>query len=282
MKTTLIASVITCLFSLSASAQNKLTSGDIYRLNHEAVVQINVGESFSGDGFLISSDGIIATANHVVATRDSHFREYSHNLSVVAFSGNTFRAYPAVPIVSPISADQANYDYAFLKITGNGFSHVQMGDWNQIEIGSSLVIIPSFPNVGPSMMLEGTVSGKAQGFNPDLGPKPFNTFVFQCPVRKGFSGAPIFNSKGIVVGIVDTEVFGISPALDEQRKKWAANNAPNASSRVTITIGTGGADIGASILELINNLDQNLISGLGSGVDIPYAKEQQKDKGHGH
>ena len=68
MKRTLITVVATCLFSLSASAQNKLTGREIYRVNHEAVVQINVGEFFSGDGFLISSDGIVATANHVVAT----------------------------------------------------------------------------------------------------------------------------------------------------------------------------------------------------------------------
>jgi len=278
MKRTLIAIVVACLFSLSASAKDQMTSGDIYRINHDAVVQINVGEFFSGDGFLVSSDGIVATANHVVATRESRFREYSSNLSVVVFSGNTFKAYPAVPIAPVISADQANYDYALLKITGSAFPHVQLGDWNQIEIGSTLVMIPSFPNVGPSMMLEGTVAGKSQGLNLDFGPKPFNTFIFQCPVRKGFSGAPIFNSKGMVVGIVDTEIFGISPGLDEQRKKWAINNAPTAPVHVTITMGPGQADIGASILGLIDDLDKNLISGLGSGIAIDYAKEQQANK----
>ncbi len=271
MKRTLITVVFTCLFSLSASSQHNLTSGEIYRINHDAVVQINVGNFFSGDGFLISSDGIVATANHVVTTRDSHFREYSASLTVVVFSGNTFKAYPAVPILSPVSADQANYDYAFLRITGKDFSHVELGDWDQIDIGSSLVIIPSFPNVGPSMMLEGTVSGKTQGgINPDLGPKPFNTFIFQCPVRKGFSGAPIFSPQGKVVGIVDTEIFGISPALNELRTKWAA-------SKSSATIQFAGIDLAASFTDIINNLDQKLISGLGGGVDIAYAKKQQQD-----
>lgn len=271
MKRALIAVVATFLFSLGAWGQNDLSSRGIYQRNREAVVQINVGQSFSGDGFLVSNDGIVATANHVVTTRDSHFREYYSGLTVVVFTGNTFKAYSAVPILSPISADQANYDFAFLKITGSDFKHVTLGDWNQIDIGSQLVIIPSFPNRGPSMMLEGTVSAKSQGLNPDLGPKPFNTFLFQCPVRKGFSGAPIFDSKGTVVGIVDTEVFGISPALDEQRKKWEAIKNPSAPVRTTVHFGQ--ADLGDSMLGLINDLDQNLISGLGSGIDISYAKK---------
>jgi S1-C subfamily serine protease len=275
MNKTLITIVATCLFSLSAGSQDKLTSREIYRINHEAVVQINVGEFFSGDGFLISSDGVVATANHVVATGDSHFREYSNKLSVVVFSGNTFRAYPAVPIVSSISADQANYDYAFLKIEGTNFPHVKLGDWNQIDIGSLLVIITSFPNVGPSMMLEGAVSGKTeQGRNPDLGPKPFDTFVFQCPIRKGFSGAPIFSSKGTVVGIVDTEVFGITPALNSLHATWKEVS----KGGITIVGGGASASLSDSFVELIDNLDQNLISGLGSGVAIDYAKQQQKAK----
>jgi hypothetical protein len=36
-----------------------------------------------------------------------------------------------------------------------------------------------------------------------------------------------------------------------------------------------GVDLAGSFLEVINNLDQSLISGLGSGVDIEYAKKQQ-------
>jgi S1-C subfamily serine protease len=265
----------TLLSIISANAQQSVTSKAIYRTNHSAVVQIYVNEQFSGDGFLVSSDGSVLTANHVVATRESHFREYFPNIKVMVFSGNAFKVYPAVPLLDPnISADQANFDYAFLKITGGEFPHVTLGGWSEIDIGSSLVVITSFPGVGPSMMLEGTVSGKSQGLNPDFGPKPFDTLLFQCPVRKGFSGAPIFSSNGTVVGIVDTEVFGISPALDEQRKKWASLRGPDAP--VNVTVKFGGADLGDSVLELTNNLDRNLISGLGGAMAIGYAKEQTK------
>jgi hypothetical protein len=72
-----------------------------------------------------------------------------------------------------------------------------------------------------------------------------------------------------VVGIVDTKVFGISPALDVLRQQWTST-----SSQVSVQI--GGVDIGGSFIQVINNLDQNLISGLGSGVSIEYAKKQQE------
>jgi hypothetical protein len=147
-----------------------------------------------------------------------------------------------------------------------------LGEWNQIDIGSSLVIIPSFPNVGSSMMLGGSVSGKAKGLNPDFGPKTFDTFIFQCPIRKGFSGAPIFSSKGIVVGIVDTEVFGISPTLDSVRTNWKEMSRGG----TTIVGGGSSASLSDSFIELIDNLDRNLISGLGSGLAIDYVRDQQK------
>jgi S1-C subfamily serine protease len=101
-------------------------------------------------------------------------------------------------------------------------------------------------------------------------PLPVNTILFQAPVRNGFSGAPIFNSQGHVVGIEDTKVFGISPALDNLRTKWMATRGHGAVAMM-------GIDVSASFLELINNLDQNLISGLGSGVAIDYAKRLRED-----
>jgi S1-C subfamily serine protease len=99
-----------------------------------------------------------------------------------------------------------------------------------------------------------------------LGPKPVDTLLFQAPIRNGFSGSPIFDSSGRVIGIEDTKVFGISPALGALRDKWAATLS-GGSVRIM------GIDIAGSFTETINNLDQNLISGLGSGVAIHYARD---------
>jgi S1-C subfamily serine protease len=267
MKTTLASAVVACLLSLSANAQNALTRKEVYEINCKAIVQIYVEGHFSGVGFIASPDGIVMTANHVVATRESSFKEYAGNIAVAVFGKPT--PYPATPISARVSDDQANYDSAAVRIAATGLPHVTLGSWTEVDIGDPITIIPSFPGFG-CILLEGTIAVKGAAQTP-LGPKPVNTILFQSPIRNGFSGSPIFDSKGRVVGIEDTKVFGISQTLDDQRKKWEANKSPTAP--VTVTVNFGQADLGATMLELINNLDQNLISGLGSGVAIEYSNK---------
>ena len=270
MKRALTLVVTAWLLSLFANAQNVLTGKEIYRINCKAVVQIKTNEGF-GVGFIVSSDGTIMTANHVVTTRESLFNKYASRIEV-AIAGQS-QPYQARPVTDNPSAEAVNSDSAVIKITAsNPLPHLTLGSWDEVGVGDSLTILPSFPGLG-CLLLQGIVSAKAVT-QTGLGPNPVNVILFQVPIRNGFSGSPIFSAKGRVIGIQDTKVFGISPALDQQRKKWEANVSPTAP--VTTTVHFGGADLGASMLEMINNLDQNLISGLGSGVDIAYAKEQQK------
>jgi S1-C subfamily serine protease len=264
MKIALVLVASFLILAVSTNAQNVLTRKEIYNTNRDAVVQIYVGDNFSGTGFIVSADGTIVTANHVVATRDSHYREYAGQIMVLVFRKGIATPYPATPIAAQISADQVNYDFVKLKIEATALPFVKMGDWDEVDIDSEITVIPSFPGPG-TLMLHGTVSSKG-AFRNDLGPKPVNTILFQCPIHNGFSGAPIFSSKGNVIGIVDTKVFGISPALDGLKGRWSAGRG---------TVFLSGVDVAASFLELINNLDQNLVSGLGSGVAIDYAKKQQ-------
>lgn len=251
------------IFPVPANAQKVLPGKEIYRANCKAVVQIYVNGNFSGNGFIASADGIVMTANHVATTRESGFRQYAGDIRVLV-NGNT-TPYQATPLSAQVSDDQVNYDSAILKITASQLPHVTLGKWDEIDVSDLLTIMPSWPDIG-CILLEGTVANRGS-FQTPLGPKPVNTILFQSPVRNGFSGAPIFSPTGHVVGIVDTKVFGISPALDFLRNRWAS--APGGIIFM-------GINIGGSFLELINNLDQNLISGLGSGVAIEYAKKQQE------
>jgi S1-C subfamily serine protease len=254
---------------ISANAQKVLTRKEIYRINCEAVVQIYVNDIFSGTGFIASADGVVMTANHVVTKRDSGFRQYATDIKVLVFRNGKAAPYPATPVSAQVSDDQTNYDSAVLKIAASGLPHVILGNWDEIDIADPLLIIPSFPGIG-CIMLEGIVSSKA-AFQTSFGPKLVNTILFQSPVRNGFSGSPIFSLKGRVVGIEDTKVFGIAPALDALRTKWASTSS---KGKVLMF----GIDVPASFVELINNLDLNLISGLGSGVDIGYAKQEKGGK----
>jgi S1-C subfamily serine protease len=259
--------VAICVSSFGAHAQKSLTSGEIFESNRGAIVQIGIGDKFSGNGFIVSSDGVILTANHVVATRESQRKQYAANLTVVVNG----KLYPAKPVDVAITDNMANFDFAFLKIEASNLPHLALGSWDEVEAGDTITIFPTWPGMG-LILLEGTVSNRVtqQTF---LGPKPVRSIIFQAPIRKGFSGSPIFSKQGHVIGIVDTLVFGISPVLDELRTKWKEVSKGGS----TIVGGGSSASLSDSFTELIDNLDQNLISGLGSGVDIGYAKKEQGD-----
>jgi S1-C subfamily serine protease len=266
MKIALVLLFGVLAFAGIADAQKLLTGKEIYGANCKAVVQIYVNGNFSGVGFLISADGVIVTANHVVTTRESKFRQYFDHIQVIV--GGQATRFNATPIIVQISDDQVNYDSALIKITAESqLPHVSLGNWKEVDISDRLTILPSWPGMG-CIALEGVVA-KAVASQTQFGPKPVDTILFQSPVRNGFSGSPVFSSKGNVVAIVDTKVFGISVSLDELRGKWLDFRKSGASVQL------GGIDITTSFLELINNLDQNLISGLGSGVAIEYAKQLQ-------
>jgi S1-C subfamily serine protease len=265
MKRALVLAIAAWLLSFSANAKNVLTGKEIYRVNCKSVVQIQTEDGF-GVGFIVSSDGLIMTANHVVTTRASKFREYASDIKVAVFGKPT--PYTATPIVAAVSDDQANYDSTVIKIKSDGLSQVTLGDWAAVDAGDPVTIIPSFPGFG-CILLEGIVAAKGSA-HTDMGPKPVNTIIFQSPIRNGFSGSPIFDSKGNVIGIEDTKVFGISLSLSDLRAQWAKTAS---MGRVAIM----GIDIAGSFTDIINNLDQNLISGLGSGVDIGYAKQEQEE-----
>jgi serine protease Do len=264
MKITLVLLFGLLIFAGVADAQKLPTGKEIYGTNCKAVVQIQADGGF-GNGFIVSADGIIMTANHVVTTRESRFRQYAKEIDV-AVDGHAV-PYKATPLIAEISDDQVNYDSSLIKITvASQLPHVTLGKWNEVDVGERLTIIPSWPGIG-CIALEGIIA-KTAPVQTILGPKPVNTILFQSPVRNGFSGSPIFSSKGNVVGIVDTKVFGISQALDAVRQQLAVSSAQS-------TVIIQGISFAPTMTELINVLDQNLISGLGTGVAVDHAKQLQ-------
>jgi S1-C subfamily serine protease len=265
MKIVLLLAALPILLA-TVHAQKVLSGKEIYRASRDGIVQVYVNNQFSGTGFIASADGVILTANHVVTTRESSFRQYASDIKVVVYGKP--RPYLATPASAQVSDEQVNYDSAVLKIAESRLPSLTLGDWNEVEIGDQLTIIPSFPGTGIPLLM-GLVSNKGAA-QTVLGPKPVNTIIFQCPIRNGFSGAPIFSPSGHVVGIVTTKVFGISEPLDDVRKQLAAS-----AGQSTVII--QGVSVAPTMTELINVLDQNLISGIGSGVAIEYAKKMQTE-----
>lgn len=254
------------LFPIIANSQNLLTGKEIYRINRNDIAEIYVGGKFSGNGFFVGSGGIVLTANHVVTTPKSKLREYTNGITV-SVCGQTDR-YEAAPVPRVVSDDQVNFDSAVLKVSGlrtPHTSHVTFGVWKSVEVGDAVTVISCWPGMGP-FLLQGIVSNQAEMVT-FFGPKTARVTIFQLPIRKGFSGSPVFDSRGRVFGIEDTLVFGVTPALDALRSKW---------SQEPYDIVFGGVDMPKSFTEIISNLEENLISGLGSSMDVQYAKEQSE------
>jgi hypothetical protein len=261
----MITRIVSLLFVVCLPLQAKeLTAKDILIKNKDAIVQIFVNKEFSGTGFIISKDGIIATASHVVTTRESGGSEFYPQIDVVISRDS--RDHFARPLL-PVTLETKSHDVALLKIEAADLPFVNIGNWDEIHETDSIAVIASLRGYGNHLIVTGMVSGKGEGIIPDL-PR-VRTIILQAPVRNGFSGSPVFsNSTGNVIGVVTTKVFGINRQLETIGEKARTQKGQSAVS---------GIDIGGTISELVDALHFQLISGLGSAVDITYVKELQTE-----
>src|ERR1700730_5910623 len=101
MKIAFICLLDLFLFTNITDAQNLLTGKEVYGTACKAIVQIYVNGDFSGVGFIVSSDGTIMTANHVITTRESGFRKYQPLIQAIVEGGSI--RYPATPVINEIS-----------------------------------------------------------------------------------------------------------------------------------------------------------------------------------
>jgi S1-C subfamily serine protease len=131
--------------AFNAEAQKPLSKRDIFQINCKTVVQIYINGNFSGAGFITDADGLIATANHVISTPQSGFKEYAQNISVLV-DGNP-SPYATAPAADVTPDDRVNYDSAFLKIEAAHLPHVILGTWDEINITDPLLIVPSWPGM---------------------------------------------------------------------------------------------------------------------------------------
>jgi S1-C subfamily serine protease len=246
------------MFLFAGDKPATLTPKEIFERNDAAVVQIFVNNELSGCGFIVSADGLIITANHVVTTEESHFTETYSNIEVRI---PRQRTHPATVVAhSDVS------DSAVLRIIVDGLPHVILEDSKAIEPSAPVAMITFLPDSrwNVPLLVTGSVSGTAMVRTERT---QVNAVILQMPIRKDFSGSPIFNQSGKVIGIVSTRLIGISADLDIARKQLSGKGP------VQVTVKMGPTDIGKTFLGLINSLDADLVSGLGSAVDISYAKE---------
>ena len=187
--------LVAAMSARNAPSTSKSLDLDIPAIAREAngsVVSIVVSDKdghplAQGSGFLISKDGQVVTNYHVIRNGSS---------AVVKFPDSTLFA------VDGVLVTHEDRDVTIIKVRGNGFKALTLGDSDRLRVGEEVVAI------GNPLSLESTVSnGIVSAFRTDE--NEGGKFVqITAPISPGSSGGPLFNMAGEVVGITTSHIKG--------------------------------------------------------------------------
>ncbi len=137
-----------------------------------------------GSGVIVKNDGTILTNHHVIDEADKITVEMSDNKSYAA---------------KVIGSDPPS-DLAVLKIEGENFPFLNLGDSDQVRIGDIVLAIGNPLGIGQTVT-SGIISAK--GRRTGLGDgSSFQDFLqTDAPINQGNSGGALVNVKGELVGI---------------------------------------------------------------------------------
>jgi len=139
-----------------------------------------------GSGFIISSDGLIVTNNHVIAGATT--------VKVKFADGSEYDA--KVVGTDPLT------DIALLDIEGSNLPTVAFGSSDAMRVGDEVIAMGNPFGLGGTVTT-GIVSAKDRNINAG----PFDEFIqTDAAINQGNSGGPLFNDKGEVIG-VNTAIF---------------------------------------------------------------------------
>ena len=174
--------------AVSKSVVSIVTSTDQkYFFSNETTSQ-----TAAGTGFILSSDGYVATNKHVVSG--------ASKIGVILDDGT---AYEDVELVG---SDPLN-DFAIIKINNvNDLSPVKLGDSKTTSAGQQVVAIGNALGAYQNSVTSGIISGKGRSLTAtDSGRTQYETLSdmiqTDAAINGGNSGGPLVNAAGEVIGI---------------------------------------------------------------------------------
>jgi hypothetical protein len=182
-------SVVVVLFPALALGQSNSVSADIVAKAAKSVVLLKVvtdAGTVLGSGFVISSDGKIATNLHVIRDMKScgvqlASGELYDNLIVLAFDDRK--------------------DLAIVKIAGFDLPAIELGNSNDVRPGEPVIAI------GNPDGLQGTVTGgMVSAVRDDPFSSGYKVIQTDAASNPGNSGGPLINSQGQVVGVITSKL----------------------------------------------------------------------------
>lgn len=132
-----------------------------------------------GSGFVVSSDGLIATNMHVIGE--------ARPISVQLADGRRFQA-------TSVHASDANLDLAVIRINAKNLPALELGDSDKLAKGQPVVALGN-PQGLEHSVVTGVVSGRRE-----LEGKPM--IQLAIPIEPGNSGGPLLDMFGRVHGLL--------------------------------------------------------------------------------
>lgn len=132
-----------------------------------------------GTGFVVSSDGLIATNLHVIGN--------ARQATVVLADGREFKD------IDVINHDEV-HDLLLLRVAAKNLVPLTLGDSTKVKVGERVVAIGHPLGLGNTVS-DGLVSA-VRKISPQL-----TVLQVSAPISQGSSGGPLFNEAGEVIGI---------------------------------------------------------------------------------
>lgn len=161
----------------------------------------------AGSGWIINTDGLIVTNNHVI-----------ENVSSITVTLEDGRSFPADAIYS----DDVS-DLAVIKINAQNLPALSIGDSSKLQVGQWVIAIGNSLGMGISAT-KGIVSALNISLSSNPGENLDNLIQTDAAINPGNSGGPLVNLKGELVGInsikisqVGVEGMGYAISIEEAK-----------------------------------------------------------------
>ena len=167
------------------------------------------GGGGAGTGFVISSDGLIVTNNHVIEDAGGQIE--------VSFSNGT-------NLSAEVLGQSADHDLAVLKVDGENLPTLALGSSDALQVGDDVVAIGNALALeGGLSVTRGIISQKHRTVPEDqTGAVLYDVLQTDAAINPGNSGGPLVNADGEVVGINtalagDSQNVGFAISIDSAK-----------------------------------------------------------------
>ncbi|HEY6759247.1 MAG TPA: trypsin-like peptidase domain-containing protein [Baekduia sp.] len=177
----------TAVAASDTSDTTTLTAGEIYKKTSPGVVDLKVGDSAEGSGFVVDKKGDVVTDAHVV--------EGATTIKVTFADGTTASG--------RVLGTDATTDIAVVRVTGISASRLQpltFGDSDAVQPGDGVLAIGS-PFGLSETLTTGIVSALDRTITSPSGATIGGAIQTDASINPGNSGGPLLDAEGDVVGV---------------------------------------------------------------------------------